>query len=173
MQKGLFIVYTGDGKGKTTAALGLAMRALGHGQRVCMIQFIKPENEQIGEFCSAQRLGIEWHAVGDGFTWLSTDPAQTARQANLGWQLVQQKIISKQFDLIILDEFTYALMFKWLNTREILEWLHLNRPENLNLVITGRYAPKELISSADLVSEIHSIKHPFTKGLPAQAGIEY
>jgi cob(I)alamin adenosyltransferase len=173
MKKGLLIVNTGEGKGKTTAALGMVLRAWGRGFRICVIQFIKAETGQWGEIKAAKKLGIEWHSMGDGFTWTSKDMDETTARALHGWEIAKEKIASNQYDLIVLDEFTYALHFDWLNTGEVLEWLRLNRPPGLHLVITGRSAPEALIEQADLVTEMRLIKHPYDQGIQAQPGIEF
>ena len=173
MKKSLLIVNTGDGKGKTTAALGLLLRAWGRGLRVCVVQFIKAETGQWGEIKAAKKLGIEWHTTGDGFTWLSKDMDETTARALHGWEIAKQKIISGNYDLIVLDEFTYTMAYEWLDTKEVLDWLRLNRPSNLHLVITGRSAPAAFIEQADLVTEMLMIKHPYEQGIQAQAGIEF
>jgi cob(I)alamin adenosyltransferase len=173
MRKGLVIVNTGDGKGKTTAALGLLLRAWGRGLRLCVIQFIKAETGAWGEFKAARKLGIEWHKMGDGFTWLSKDMDETIAKARHGWQLAQEKIASGAYDLIVLDEFTYPLHFGWLDTAQVIAWLQANRPSDLHLVITGRYAPPALLEYADLVTEMNVVKHPYDQGIPAQPGIEF
>ena len=173
MKKGLLIVNTGDGKGKTTAALGMVLRAWGRGFRICVIQFVKAETGGWGEIKAAKKLGIEWHATGDGFTWLSKDMDETTARALRGWEIAKEKIASNQYDLIVLDEFTYALHFGWLDTGEVLEWLRLNRPPSLHLIITGRSAPEALIEQADLVTEMRLIKHPYDQGIQAQPGIEF
>jgi cob(I)alamin adenosyltransferase len=173
MRKGLVIVNTGDGKGKSTAALGLILRAWGRNFRVCVIQFIKAETGQWGEVKAARKLGIEWHSMGDGFTWTSKDMDETIRRAVAGWELSQEKIRSGQYDVILLDEFTYALHFGWLDTTQVIEWLKANKPPELHLIITGRNAPAALVEYADLVTEMLAIKHPFDQGVIAQAGIEF
>jgi len=173
MKKGLLIVNTGEGKGKTTAALGMVLRAWGRGFRICMIQFIKAETGQWGEIKAAKKLGIEWLTTGDGFTWTSKDMDETTARALHGWEIAKEKIASNQYDLIVLDEFTYALHFGWLDTGEVLEWLRLNRPPSLHLVITGRSAPEALIEQADLVTEMRLIKHSYDQGVQAQPGIEF
>jgi cob(I)alamin adenosyltransferase len=173
MRRGLVIVNTGEGKGKTTAALGLLLRAWGRDFRICMIQFIKAETGGWGEFKAAERLGIEWHKMGDGFTWLSKDMDETISAARKGWELARQKITSTDFDLIILDEFTYPLHFGWLDAEEVIAWLKENKPQALHLVITGRSAPEPLVEYADLVTEMKVIKHPFDNGIKAQPGIEF
>jgi len=173
IKKGLLIVNTGDGKGKSTAAFGVVLRAWGRGFRICVIQFIKAETGQWGEIKAAKKLGIEWHTTGDGFTWTSKDMDETIAHALHGWEIAKEKIASGNYDLIVLDEFTYTMVYNWLNTNEVLEWLRLNRPSNLHLVITGRSAPEALIEQADLVTEMTLVKHPYEQGIQAQAGIEF
>jgi len=172
-RKGLLIVNTGDGKGKSTAAFGMLLRAWGRGMRICVIQFIKSETGKWGEVKAANKLGIEWHTSGDGFTWLSKDMDETTERAIKGWELAQEKISSGNYDLILLDEFTYPLHYGWLDTTAVLDWLRRNRPPNLHLVITGRSAPDALIREADLVTEMLLIKHPYEQGSKAQPGIEF
>lgn len=173
ISKGLIIVNTGNGKGKTTAALGLLLRAAGWEKRVCMLQFIKNQGASGGEIRIARKLGVEIIACGDGFTWQSRDINQSAALAQATWQDAQRRITSAEYDLIILDEFTYPLILGWLKTNEVLDWLRANKPASLHLVITGRDAPPELVSYADLVTEMREIKHPYHAGLPAQKGIEF
>lgn len=173
MKKGLLIVNTGDGKGKSTAAFGIVLRAWGRGFRICVIQFIKAETGKWGEIKAAKKLGIEWHTTGDGFTWTSKDMDATAARARNGWEIAKEKIASDQYDLIVLDEFTYTMVYNWIDTNETIEWLRLNRPANLHLVITGRSAPDALIEQADLVTEMKVIKHPYEQGILAQAGVEF
>ncbi|MDD2694994.1 MAG: cob(I)yrinic acid a,c-diamide adenosyltransferase [Anaerolineales bacterium] len=171
--RGLVIVYTGQGKGKTTAAFGLLFRGWGSGLRMCAIQFIKSERGKWGEVATARKLGIEWHRVGDGFTWLSKDMDETVARARHGWALAQEKIASGDYDLILLDEFTYPLHYGWLEAGEVIAWLQANKPAGLHLVITGRNAPEALVAYADLVTEMQAVKHPFEQGIPTQPGIEY
>lgn len=170
---GLVIVYTGDGKGKTTAALGMLFRSWGRGLKTCVIQFIKAKRGTWGEVKAAQRLSIEWHKTGDGFTWQSKDPEKSIAHAQVGWQLAQEKIASGDYDLIILDEFTYPLVYEWLEPLAVIEWIRENKPLHTHLVITGRDAPQILIDFADLVTEMHPIKHPFDLGIRAKPGIDY
>lgn len=172
-RKGLLIVNTGDGKGKSTAAFGTLLRAWGRGFRVCCIQFIKSSTGQWGEVKAATKLGIEWHIGGDGFTWLSKDMDETISRARLGWELAQEKITSNAYDLIVLDEFTYPLAYGWLDTDQVIDWLKANRPADLHVIVTGRSAPPDLLMSADLVTEMVAIKHPFEQGIKAQPGIEF
>jgi len=171
--KGLVIVNTGNGKGKTTAALGLVLRASGWEKRICMLQFIKNQGANGGEIRMARKLGLEIIPCGDGFTWNSKDLDQSTSLARVAWQEAQRRILSGEYDLIILDEFTYTLKLGWLDPKEVLEWLRANKPSGLHLVITGRDAVPELIDYADLVTEMREIKHPYKEGVPAQMGIEY
>jgi len=172
-RQGLVIVHTGLGKGKTTAALGLLFRAWGHGLRLCVIQFIKRPNQALGEVRAARRLDIEWHQMGDGFTWRSSDRDETKAKARRAWALVQDKIAAGGYDLIVLDELTFVFKYGWLNAHKAVAWLRAFKPPALHLVITGRGAPAELIEYADLVTEMTEIKHPFAHGIKAQAGIEF
>ncbi len=173
-KKGLVIVNTGPGKGKSTAAFGLVLRTWGRGMRVCVIQFIKHANAHFGEHRAARKLGIEMLAMGDGFTWVAGDLDESAAKGRHGWELAQTKIASGEYDLIVLDEFTYAIKYGWLDAREVVDWLAAHKPPMLHLVITGRDAPQELIDHADLVSRIEAVKHPLREqGIRGQAGIEY
>jgi cob(I)alamin adenosyltransferase len=171
--RGLTLIFTGHGKGKTTAALGMLFRAWGHGLRLCVIQFIKSEKGRWGETMAAEKLGIEWHTLGKGFTWRAQDMAQAAEKAREGWALAQVKIASGSYDLIILDEFTYLMKFGWLEAAAVVEWLRQNKPDALHLVITGRDAAPELIEYADLVTEMTKVKHPFDAGVRGQRGVEF
>jgi cob(I)alamin adenosyltransferase len=174
-KKGLVIVHTGQGKGKTTAALGMLLRAWGRGMKVGVIQFIKNENARYGEIKASERMGnIDWISTGDGFTWTSQDMDETEAKARHGWQLAQTRIASGRYDLLILDEFTYPLHYGWLDADEVITWLRATKPPLLHLIITGRYAPEALIEYADLVTEMRQIKHPYKEqGIRAQAGIEF
>lgn len=172
-KQGLVIVNTGQGKGKTTAALGTLFRAWGRGMRPCVIQFLKHEAGGWGEVRAAHDLGIEWHKTGDGFTWQSEDMDETTAKALHGWEVAQEKITSGDYDLIILDEFTYPLKFGWLDADEVVNWLREHKPPMLHLIITGRDAPAALTDFADLVTEMRKVKHPFDEGIRAQPGIEF
>jgi cob(I)alamin adenosyltransferase len=169
----LVVVNTGRGKGKTTAALGTLLRAWGHGLRLCVIQFIKRENDSLGEVKAARQLDIEWYQMGDGFTWSSSNLEETAAHARRAWALAQEKISSGDYDLIVLDEFTYALVYRWLDVGDIVTWLREFKPPPLHLVITGRDAPPELIAFADLVTDMSKVKHPLDQGIRAQRGTEF
>ena len=167
---GLVIVHTGDGKGKTTAALGLAIRAFGAGLKVLILQFIKGKKVS-GEMNALSQLGIEIRRLGLGFVTKENfdEQKQSARSAI---ELARAEILSGTWDLIILDEINYAVKFGLVDTQEILSLLEI-RPPELHLVFTGRDALPELIAAADLVTEMKLVKHPFQKGISAQAGIEF
>ena len=174
-KKGLVIVNTGEGKGKTTAALGILTRAWGRRMKVGVVQFLKHENARFGEIRAAERMGeIDWISSGDGWTWTSDDMDETVARARHAWTVCQERILNGGYDVLVLDEFTYLLHYGWLDGNEALAWLEENKPPMLHLVITGRYAPRNLIDFADLVTEMRAIKHPFgEQGIRAQAGIEY
>ena len=173
-RRGLVIVNTGDGKGKTTAALGILMRAWGRDLRLGGIQFFKHENANFGELRSAQRMGFELTPMGDGFTWTSRDMDETQAKAIHGWEIARLKIASGNYDIFLLDEFTYVLSFGWVDVQEAIAWLRAHKPPMLHLIITGRDAPHALVEYADLVTEMKLIKHPYLEqGIKAQAGIEF
>lgn len=173
-KKGLVIVNTGEGKGKTTAAFGLAFRARGRGMSVAVIQFIKPGTANFGEIRAAKAAGIHVEGTGDGWTWRSKDLDQSADLARHGWELARERITSGGFDVVVLDEFTYPLHYGWLDVAEVTGWIQREKPAMQHLVITGRYAPDELIEFADLVTEMRLVKHPFKEaGIRAQKGVEF
>ena len=171
--KGLIMVHTGKGKGKTTAALGLAFRALGHQLPVCIIQFIKG-TWKYGESTTAERFAnlLEFHVAGKGFTWKSKDPDTDRDAARAGWELAKARIAAGKHHLIILDEFTYAMQFGMVDEAEVLEVLR-DKPAALHVLITGRGASPALIELANLVTEMRAVKHPLQAGIKAQKGIEF
>jgi cob(I)alamin adenosyltransferase len=173
--KGLLMVNTGDGKGKTTCALGLMMRAAGRGMRCCMIQFMKSKNDRYGEHDSAEELGIEIYTMGDGFTWDTNNPDQDIKTSEETWALCVEKMRSEDYDLLVFDELVYVLDYKFLDLQNVLEEIQAVREKqpNLHLVLTGRNAPQELIDASDLVTEMKEVKHPFHAGIYAQQGIEF
>ncbi|GIW12170.1 MAG: cob(I)alamin adenosyltransferase [Dehalococcoidia bacterium] len=173
VKKGLVLVNTGLGKGKTTAAFGVLFRAWGRGMRVCVIQFLKHQNGNWGEVRAAKKLGIEWLRMGDGFTWTSPDLDETVAKARHAWQQAQERIASGNYDLIVLDEFTYPLAYGWIPTDEVIAWLREYKPPRLHLIITGRYAPPALVEFADTVTDMTPVKHAFDVGIRAQPGIEF
>ena len=168
----LVVVNTGNGKGKTTAALGVLFRAWGRGLHVCMLQFIKSTTGNYGENRAAKKIGIEIIPLGGGFTWLSKDIEKDKALARELWEQCKQRIASGEYDVVALDEFTYPLTYGWLPVDEVIAFLR-ERPKRTHVIITGRDAPQELIDFADLVTEMHEVKHPFQQGIKAQPGIEF
>lgn len=171
-RKGLVIVHTGKGKGKTTAAVGLLVRAWGQGLRVCMLQFIKAKTGKWGEIQATQKFGIEIIPLGEGFTWLSDNIEDDKALARDGWAVCKARTLSGDYDLVVLDELTYMLKYGWLPWDEVRATLDARAP-GMHVVITGRYAPPELVAYADLVTEMTEIKHPYKAGIKAQRGIEF
>ncbi len=172
-KRGLVLVHTGDGRGKSTSAYGVILRMLGRKKNVALIQFLKHESGQWGEIRAFKQLGLEPIKTGDGFTWTSKDLDETAARALHGWDIAKKIIHSHAYDLVVLDEFTYLLDFGWLNAAEVIDWLREHKPRQLNLLITGRNAPAELIEFADTVTEMRKVKHAFDAGILARAGIEF
>ena len=173
--KGLLMVNTGDGKGKTTAALGMLVRAAGRGMKCCLIQFMKSKSDRYGEHDSLEKLGVEIHTMGDGFTWDTKDPAQDIKTSEETWALCVAKMRSEEYDLLVFDELVYVLDYKFLDVLKVIEEINAVRAKqpHLHLIVTGRNAPPELIDAADLVTEMKEIKHPFHAGIYAQQGIEF
>ncbi len=172
-KKGLVIINTGNGKGKTSAALGVLFRAWGRGMNVRMFQFLKHTGAMFGEQRAAKKLNITIDAMGDGFTWRSKDMDNTRDLAIAQWEKCKNAILSGVEDIIILDEFTYPLKFGWVKVEDVIETLKKRKPM-LHVIITGRDAPQELIDYADLVTEMREIKHPYRdQGIKAQPGIEF
>ncbi|MEO8572376.1 MAG: cob(I)yrinic acid a,c-diamide adenosyltransferase [Pyrinomonadaceae bacterium] len=173
--KGLLMVNTGDGKGKTTAALGLLVRAAGRGMKCCLIQFMKSKTDRYGEHESLEQLGIEIHTMGDGFTWDTKDPAQDIKTSEETWALCAEKMRSGDYDLLVFDEIVYVLDYKFLEVDAVLAEVKAVRESqpHLHIIMTGRNASAELVEAADLVTEMKEIKHPFHAGIYAQQGIEF
>ena len=173
VRHGFVIVNTGDGKGKTTAALGVIFRAWGRDFKIRMFQFIKHTGARFGEHRAAKKLDIPIESMGDGFTWLSKDMDRTAALAKEQWGHCKDAILNGDEDIIVLDEFTYAMHYGWVPVSDVVDTLQ-GRPDTMHVIITGRYAPQELIDCADLVTEMKLIKHPYEdKGIKAQRGIEF
>jgi len=169
---GRVIIYTGDGKGKTTAALGTAFRALGHGHRVCVIQFIKGKGSY-GERIMAEKLDyLDWFICGKGFVFNKENIEEDRRIARDGFDIAREKVRSDKYDLIILDEVTYLPLYDFLDVSEIVELIE-KKPGRLSLILTGRNAAPELIECADTVSDIRSVKHAYEQQIKAQKGIEF
>jgi cob(I)alamin adenosyltransferase len=173
LENGLIQVYTGNGKGKTTAAFGLALRAIGRGFKVCIIQFIKGGFDY-GELYVVDKLpNLTLKAFGRG-KFITEKPAskEDVRLAEEALALTEEVVKSGEYDLVVLDEICVALNLKLISMEKVLELLK-SKPEHVELVLTGRYAPKEILEVADLVTEMKEVKHPFNKGYPARMGIEY
>ena len=171
-KKGLIIVNTGNGKGKTTAALGVALRGCGYGMKVIMLQFFKGK-WKYGELRSAPKLEtFEIRPMGQGFTWESKDIEVDKRMVREAWQAAREKILSEGYDVVILDEINYALSYGFLPLEDVVDFLR-KKPAMLHVILTGRDARPEIIEIADMVTEMREIKHPFQQGISAQKGIEF
>jgi cob(I)alamin adenosyltransferase len=171
-QASRLLVNTGTGKGKSSAAFGVMGRAWARGWDVCVVQFIKSEKWRAGERKLADHLGIEWHTLGDGFTWESTDEDETIAKGRHAWDVGAEKIGSGAYDLVILDEVTYAVKYGWVPVDDVVRALQA-RPARTNVVVTGRYAPDEVIAVADTVTDMVKVKHAMDEGIGARKGIEF
>ena len=174
-RRGLLIVNTGDGKGKSTAAFGLALRAHGRSKAVKIFQFMKVPSARFGEHRMFEQLGIPIEGLGDGFSWKSQDLERSGQLARDGWLKAKAAIQSGDYFMVVLDEFTYPLIYGWMEpiggVEEVVQTL-FDRPTHVHVVITGRRCPPEIIALADTVTEMTKIKHAFNAGIPAQRGIE-
>jgi len=166
------IVNTGDGKGKSTAAFGTMLRAIARGWSVCVIQFVKSGRWKVGEEQSAKRLGVDWWAIGDGFTWDSKDMDRTEAVAREAWRVARERVESGAYRLVILDEVTYPMNWGWISTADVVDAV-ANRPRAVNVIATGRDAPQELVDCADTVTEMRNVKHVFDRGVRAMRGIDF
>ncbi len=173
-EKGLIIVNTGNGKGKTTAALGMVIRSLGHGYKVAIIQFIKGAWEPAEKAILGKWEGqLEFHAMGEGFTWETQDKARDREKAIAAWEKALEYITNPEYRLVLLDEVNIALKLGYLDLDTVLAGLD-QKPEGSHVILTGRGAPEKLIERADLVTEMTLVKHPFSEqGVKAQPGIEF
>ncbi len=172
-EKGLLIVNTGPGKGKTTAAFGMALRAVGHGMQVGVVQFIK------GAMATAERDvfqrfdNVSFHSIGDGFTWNTQNKEQDIATAKRAWDKAASMLVDPKFDMIVLDELNHILKYEYLDIHAVLETI-AKRRDDCHVIVTGRNAPQAVIDAADLVSEIRAIKHPYKdQGIKAQRGVEF
>jgi len=171
-RKGMLIVNTGDGKGKSSSAFGVMLRAVARGWDVIVVQFIKSDKWQTGEKKMAEELGVTWITGGDGFTWESDDMDATIQAARDAWERASDAIASGDYDLVILDEATYPVTFEWIDGEVVVEALE-NRPAHVNVIITGRDADQRLIDIADTVTEMRKIKHAFDSGIVARKGLDF
>ncbi|CAM7810861.1 cob(I)yrinic acid a,c-diamide adenosyltransferase [Klebsiella michiganensis] len=170
-QKGILIVFTGNGKGKSTAAFGTATRAIGHGKRVGAAQFIKGQWDN-GEYNTLHPLGVEFHIMGTGFTWETQNREADIEAASAVWQESKRMLADPSYDLVVLDEITYMLAYHYLDTQEVIAAIE-NRPPRQNVIVTGRGCHTRLLELADTVSELRPVKHAFDSGVQAQEGIDW
>jgi cob(I)alamin adenosyltransferase len=168
----LVLVNTGDGKGKSTAAFGMVLRAVARDWRVCVIQFLKSGRWRTGEEQLGRRLGVDWNPMGDGFTWDSEDLDATQAKAVAAWAAARRAIASGDYQLVVLDEVTYPMNWGWVQTDEVVAAIRA-RPEAVNVVATGRDAPAALLAVADTVTEMRKVRHAFDSGVAARRGIDY
>ncbi len=167
------VVNTGEGKGKSSSAFGMVFRAAGWGMNVCVIQFIKGQ-WKTGEQEAAKRFdNIEWHALGDGFTWDTKNPEQDIKTSRAIWEFAKEKIRSQQYDFVLLDEINYCCGYNWISGQEIADFIRQERPSWMHLVLTGRNAAEEVMEVADTVTEMRKIKHAYEKGIKAAQGVEF
>jgi cob(I)alamin adenosyltransferase len=169
----LLIVVTGHGKGKSTSAFGMLLRAWARGYRCGVFQFVKSGKWKVGEAKAAAALGgIDWEKMGDGWSWLSRDLEESEALAREGWEEVKRAIANERYEFLLLDEITYPIKWGWIDVQELVQTIR-ERPGSQHVVITGRDAPPELIDAADLVSEVVKVKHQMDAGIRAQQGIEW
>jgi cob(I)alamin adenosyltransferase len=168
----IVLVNTGDGKGKSSAAFGVVMRALARDWRVAVVQFLKSGSWNTGEEKLGRQLGVEWFALGEGFTWDSDDLSQDEAVAQEAWRQAKALIEGDEFRLVVLDEITYPMNWGWISTDEVVATIR-DRPAKVNVVATGRDAPAALVDVADTVTEMRSIKHAYEQGIAAKKGIDY
>jgi cob(I)alamin adenosyltransferase len=170
--RSLVLVNTGEGKGKSTAAFGVVMRALARDWRVCVIQFIKSDKWKVGEEKIGRQLGVEWVKGGDGFTWESPNLDQSEGRAAAAWQLAAAAIAGGDYQLVVLDEITYPMNWGWIDSQGVIDAIR-TRPAQVNIVATGRDAPTALIEIADTVTEMVKIRHAYDRGVKARRGIDF
>ncbi len=168
----MVILNTGDGKGKSSSAFGVMARGWARGWRVGVVQFVKGGKWKTGERKLADHLGIDWQTLGDGFTWESQDLDETAAKGRHAWEVARSKLASGDYDLVVLDELTYAVSYGWVEVAEVVKGIE-QRAEKTNVVVTGRDAAPELIEAADTVTEMRKVKHAYDQGIKAKKGIEY
>ncbi|MEO5367484.1 MAG: cob(I)yrinic acid a,c-diamide adenosyltransferase [Magnetococcus sp. WYHC-3] len=174
MKEGRILVLTGAGKGKSSSAFGMAFRMAGWGRRVCIIQFIKSPDWPTGEQQAAsQHPGMEWHVLGQGFTWNSADLQQDRQLCRHAWNFSQERIASGDYDLVVLDEINIVMGLGWLDGAEVAAFLGSMRPRGVHVVLTGRDAPAEVMAVADTVTQMVCLRHAFHQGIPAMKGIEF
>ncbi len=168
----IVLVATGDGKGKTTAAMGTVLRALGRGWAVCVVQFVKSGKWKSGEVRLLSELGAEWHIMGDGFSWDADDLGHSAEMARSAWSVAKDAVLSGRFGLVVLDEITYPVNWGWIDGADVARTIS-DRPAKVNVFLTGRDAPDSLVAVADTVTEMHNVKHAYQSGVRAAKGIDF
>jgi cob(I)alamin adenosyltransferase len=168
----LLLVYTGDGKGKSTAAFGAVLRAVARDWRVAVVQFMKSGDWNVGEERVCRDLGVEWFAAGDGFTWDSHDLDETRAKAVAAWGFAQAVLDAGEHELVVLDEATYPMAWGWVDTAAVVSALR-DRPAHVNVILTGRDAPAAIIEAADTATEMRKLKHAYDSGVRAQRGLDY
>ncbi|MFI0398426.1 MAG: cob(I)yrinic acid a,c-diamide adenosyltransferase [Thiolinea sp.] len=169
--KGVFVLLTGNGKGKSSSAFGMVARALGHGMKVGVAQFIKSRTDTGEEAFFSKQNNVEWHVLGDGFTWDTQDRAQDIATSERGWLIAEKMLADPSYDLVVLDELTYLINYKYLDADRVYDALE-KRPVMQHVVVTGRAAAPELRDLADTVSEISDEKHAYRAGIQAQKGLD-
>jgi cob(I)alamin adenosyltransferase len=170
-EKGLLLVLTGNGKGKSSSAFGMVARALGHGMRVGVCQFIKGRKDTGEEVFFERQPNVEWHVLGEGFTWDTQDRERDIEKARAGWEVARRMLKDPGINLVVLDELTYTLSYHYLDEDEVLDDI-MQRPTHQHVVVTGRAATDKLLELADTVSEIMDVKHAWKAGIKAQPGID-
>jgi len=168
----LVLVNTGHGKGKSSAAFGVMVRGWARGWNVGVVQFVKGGKWKTGERKLAEKLEIEWHTLGDGFTWESGDLEHTAQLGRDAWEVVTEKLASGDYDLLVLDELTYPITYGWVPVDDVVKAIRERAPKT-SVIVTGRDAPDELIEIADTVTEMRKVKHAYDEGISAMKGIEF
>jgi cob(I)alamin adenosyltransferase len=168
----LVLLNTGDGKGKSTAAFGIVMRAVARDWPVAVVQFLKSGAWQVGEERTAKRLGVDWWAIGDGFTWESADLSEDAAVAQAAWAHAASVIAAGRHRLVVLDEITYPMNWGWIDTGAVVDAIR-ERPKPVSIVATGRDAPERLLEVADTATEMRNLKHAYDRGIVAKKGIDY
>lgn len=171
-ERGVVVIHTGNGKGKSSSAFGVVARALGHGQKVGVVQFIKGRSDTGEEAFFRNVPGVEWHVGGEGFTWETQDNNRDLQSARAAWEVALKHLSNPEIGLVVLDEFTYTLKYKWIALEEVLAALTA-RPPMQHVILTGRAAPPGLIEAADTVTDMTLVKHAFHAGVAAMPGLEW
>lgn len=172
IERGVFVIHTGNGKGKSSSAFGVVARALGHGQKVAVVQFIKGRSDTGEEAFFRALPNVQWHVGGEGFTWDTQDDARDAKAAQAAWAIACEHLRNPDIDLVVLDEFTYTLNYKWLDADAVVDAIE-SRPAMQHLIITGRAAPAALVEIADTVTDMTLVKHAYNEGVKAMPGLEW